>query len=138
MCTSEYASSTVCVSISVCISSLTIMRGVQSKEMVFLLSFLFHFSCYCAVFLSFSSSLSYYFCSCCLKDCSYPSTFFMFLFFSSFSHLLCVQLHLCLHFSLIVLPFGFLFSLILLWFGIYVFLRSVNTTLMGYFPTGCH
>lgn len=93
---------------------------------------------FCAVFLSFSSSLSYYFCSCCLKDCSYPSTFFMFLFFSSFSHLLCVQLHLCLHFSLIVLPFGFLFPLIVLWFGIYVFLRSVNTTLMGYFPTGCH
>ena len=48
-------------------------------------------------------------------------------FFSFLPHLLFVQLNLCIHFSLIVLPFRFL--LLLLRSGIYFPLKSVTATL---------
>ena len=105
------------------------MCGVWREEMWFFMSFSFTFLSCCYSFIqSLSSSPSYSSCSCCLNNSSYslliPHVVF---FFSFLPHLLFVQLNLCIHFSLIVLPFRFL--LLLLRSGIYFPLKSVTATL---------
>lgn len=103
--TCEYALSAVCVLIAACVES-GVRRWDFSSRSLSLSTFLFIMLLF-SLLQSFSSSPSYSSRSCCLSNSSRPPHSSS-CFFSLFPHLLFVQLHLCPHFPLIVLPFCFL------------------------------